>query len=197
MRRTLNVVLLSAFLASLGLHWALRPQPARPNREFIPEMVRTPRYNAYSANPNFVDGKTLQTPVSGTIPRGYQPSHFSLTSEDAIRSVNTLMSTVRLDDAQTIARGKAVFANFCLPCHGATGKGDGLVVQRGYPAPPSLYAENARKIKDGQVFHILTYGQKNMPGYASQLSQEDRWNVIAFVRSLQKHSASVSGEGQP
>ncbi len=197
MRRTLNVVLLVVFLASLGLNWALRPQPAQPNREFIPEMVRTPRYNAYSANPNFADGKTLQTPVAGTIPRGYLPLHFSPTPEDAVRAGNTLLSPLHIDDAQVISRGKVVFANFCSPCHGATAKGDGLVVQRGYPAPPSLYAENARKMKDGQIFHILTYGQKNMPAYASQLSQEDRWSVIAFVRSLQKQNVSVSSGGQP
>lgn len=197
MRRTLNVVLLAAFLASLGLNWALRPQPTQPSREFIPEMVRTPRYNAYSPNPNFADGKTLQTPVAGTIPRGYLPLHFSSASEDAVRAGNTLLSPVRLDDAQAITRGKVVFANFCSPCHGATGKGDGLVVQRGYPAPPSLHADKARNIKDGQIFHILTYGQKNMPAYASQLSQEDRWNVIAFVRSLQKQNVSGSRGGQP
>lgn len=197
MRRTINLVLLLAFLASLGLNWALRPQPTRPNREFIPEMARTSRYNAYSANPNFADGKTLQTPVAGTIPRGYRPLHFSPTSEDAVRAGNALLSPLRLDAPETISRGGVVFANFCSPCHGATGKADGLVVQLGYPAPPSLYAENSRKMKDGQIFHILTYGQKNMPAYASQLSQEDRWNVIAFVRSLQKQSSSVSGGGQP
>ena len=197
MRGILNLALFVAFLATLGLNWALRPQPAQPNREFIPEMVRTPRYNAYSANPNFLDGKTLQTPAAGTIPRGYPPLHFSPTQEDALRAGDVLLSPARLDDTQTIARGKVVFSNFCTPCHGATGKGDGLVVQRGYPAPPSLYADNARRIKDGQIFHLLTYGQKNMPAYSSQLSPEDRWNVIAFVRSLQNQSAPVSVGGQP
>jgi mono/diheme cytochrome c family protein len=198
-RRTMNLLLLAAFLASLGLSWMLHPQPSQPNREFIPEMVRTPRFNAYSANPNFKDGKTLQSPVAGTIPRGFLPLHFAATPEDAARAGNTLQSAVRLDDAQVVSRGAIVFSNFCTPCHGGTGKGDGLVVQRGYPAPPSLYADNARKIKDGQIFHILTYGQKNMPAYASQLSPEDRWNVIAFVRSLQKQAQAppVPARGQP
>jgi mono/diheme cytochrome c family protein len=196
-RQGLNFVLLAAFLASLGLNWMLHAQPSQPNREFIPEMVRTPRFNAYSANPNFADGKTLQTPVAGTIPRGFLPLHFAATPEDAVRAGDTLQSAVRLDDAQVVSRGAVVFSNFCTPCHGGTGKGDGLVVQRGYPAPPSLYADNARKIKDGQIFHILTYGQKNMPAYASQLSPEDRWNVIAFVRSLQKQTAPIRTGGQP
>lgn len=196
-RQSLNIVLLVAFFASLGLNWMVRPRPAQPNREFIPEMVRTPRYNAFSANPNFSDGKTLQRPEQGTIARGFLPLHYSATPEDAIRAGETLSNPILQSDSASIARGKTVFANFCVPCHGALGRGDGLVVQRGFPAPPSLYADNARHIKDGQIFHILTYGQKNMPSYASQISRQDRWNVIAYVRSLQKQAAPVVTGGQP
>jgi mono/diheme cytochrome c family protein len=185
-RAALNVTLLLVFLVSLGLHWVFYPQPSRPNREFIPEMVRTPRYNAYAANPNFPDGKTLQPPVPGTIPRGFLPVRFAPTPEDAVRAGETLQNPLRPGDARAVARGATVFANFCQPCHGFSGRGDGLVTQRGFPAPPSLDADNARKMKDGQMFHILTYGQKNMPQYAAQVPREDRWNVIAFVRSLQK-----------
>lgn len=196
-RAALNVVLLLAILASLGLHWAFRPQPVQPNREFLPEMVRTPRYNAYAANPNFPDGKTLQPPVPGTIPRGLLPLHFAATPEDAVRAGDSLQNMIRPDDARAVARGAAVFSNSCQPCHGPAGRGDGLVVQRGFPAPPSLYADNARKMKDGQMFHILTYGQKNMPPHAAQISREDRWNVVAFVRSLQKQTAPAGAGGQP
>ena len=196
-RLILNIVLLVAFFASLGLNWAVRSRPSQPNFEFIPEMVRTPRYNAYSANPNFPDGKTLQRPEPGTIARGFRPLHYVATSEDAVRAGDTLESPIPVNDAGAIARGKAVFANFCVPCHGAAGRGDGLVVQRGYPAPPSLYAENARKIQDGQMFHILSYGQKNMPSYARQISREDRWNVITYVHSIQRQAAPAVTGDQP
>jgi mono/diheme cytochrome c family protein len=192
-RAALNGALLLAFLASIGLHWAFRPEPGLPNREFIPEMVRTPRYNAYSPNSNFSDGKTLQSPVPGTIPRGLLPLHYTATPEDAVRAGDSLPSLVRAGDVETIARGGAVYSNFCQPCHGPAGRGDGLIVLRGFPAPPSLYADNARKMKDGQMFHVLTYGQKNMPPYASQISRQDRWNVVAFVRSLQKQGARAAG----
>jgi mono/diheme cytochrome c family protein len=187
-RTALNTALLLAFLAILGLNWAFRSHPAQPNREFLPEMVRTPRYNAYAANPNFPDGKTLQLPVPGTIPRGLLPLHFAATSEDAIRAGNILQNPNQPGDARAIARGAVVFSNFCQPCHGPGGRGDGLVVQRGFPAPPSLSADNARKMKDGQFFHILSFGQKNMPSYAAQIAREDRWNVIAFVRSIQNQA---------
>lgn len=196
-RVTLNAVLLLAFLASIGLQLAFRPEPARPNREFLPEMVRTPRYNAYSPNPNFPDGQTLQSPVPGTISRGLLPLHYASTPEDAARAGESLPSLARAGDAQAIARGAAVYSNFCQPCHGPAGRGDGLVVLRGFPAPPSLYADNARTMKDGRIFHILTYGQKNMPSYAAQISRDDRWNVVAFVRSLQKQSAPAAAGGRP
>lgn len=193
-RRTLNVALLIALFASVALNFAMRPKPWQPNREFLPEMFRTPRYNAYSPNPNFSDGKTLQEPVEGTIPRGNSPLHFTAEPEDAIRAGEILKSPIPAGDATAVARGAAVFSNFCQPCHGPTGKGDGLVVGRGYPAPPSLDADNARNMRDGQIFHIVTYGQKNMPSYASQISPQDRWNVIAFIRSIQTRAvASVAG----
>ncbi len=197
MHRIFNVMLLMAFVGTLGLHWLVRSNPSQPNREFIPEMVRTPRYNAYSANPNFPDRKTLQRPEPGTIPRGYLPAHLVATPEDAVRAGNTLGNPFAATDAVSLSRGKTVFLNFCVPCHGISGKGDGLVAQRGYPAPPSLLADNARNIKDGQIFHILSYGQKNMPSYAGQLSRGDRWKVILYVRSLQNRPVPVTDGEKP
>ena len=58
MHRIFNLLLFLAFVATLGLNWLVRSRPSEPNREFIPEMVRTARYNAYSANQKFPDGKT-------------------------------------------------------------------------------------------------------------------------------------------
>jgi mono/diheme cytochrome c family protein len=63
------------------------------------------------------------------------------------------------------------------------------VTQRGFPPPPSLLAEHALQMKEGQMFHVLTFGQNNMPSYASQISREDRWNAIAYVRMLQAQAA--------
>jgi hypothetical protein len=59
---------------------------------------------------------------------------------------------------------------------------------RGFPAPPSFLADHAMNLADGQIFHIVTYGQKNMPSHAAQVPAEDRWRVIAYVRSLQRGS---------
>ena len=196
-RAWLNGILLVAFAASLAAIWGLQPDPARPNLEFIPEMARTARFNAFAANPNFTDGKTLREPVRGTIPRGMLPLHYDASAESARRAGEELRAPRNTQDSAAVERGERVFLNFCLPCHGATAAGDGPVIARGYPAPPSLLAPNALAMKDGQMFHLLTFSQKNMPGYARQISREDRWKVIAYVRSVQKKKTPTASESRP
>ena len=184
-RVTLNAFLLLAVLVSVTASWLLSADPTKPNFEFLPQMAHAPRYNAFAPNPNFSDGSTLQRPEPGTVPRGFMPLDYAATPQDALRAGEELKSTLDSTNAQARQRGEFVFANFCAVCHGAGGAGNGPVPQRGYPAPPSLLVEHALKMKDGQMFHVLTYGQNNMPSYASQLSREDRWNVILYVRTIQ------------
>jgi mono/diheme cytochrome c family protein len=185
MRVAVNAFLFLAVLALIAANFAFRPDPARLNYEFLPQMAHAPRYNAFAPDPNFPDDKTLQVPPQGTIARGYMPLHYAATPQDALRAGEELKSPVDLTSQRSRERGSAVFANYCAVCHGAGGAGNGTVTQRGVPPPPSLLAEHALKIKEGQMFHILSFGQNNMPSYASQLSREDRWNAIAYVRTLQ------------
>jgi mono/diheme cytochrome c family protein len=185
MRVVLNVLLFIAVLLLIAANVALRPNSAQLNYEFLPQMAHAPRYNAFAANPNFADDKTLQVPPAGTIPRGYIPVRYVATPQDASRAGEELKSPVDLTSQQARERGAAVFSNYCAVCHGPVGLGNGTVTQRGFPPPPSLLAEHALKMKEGQMFHVLTLGQNNMPSYASQLSREDRWNAIAYVRMLQ------------
>ena len=193
----LNALLALAFVASFGVMWASRRDVHQPNVEFFPDMAHAPRANAFAANAVFPDGKTLQAPPPGTIPRGWLPLHYAATAPDAVRAGEELRSPFGRDDAKALARGEQVFTNFCVPCHGAGGRGDGLVARRGVPPPPSLVTGQSLALKDGQLFHILTYGQNNMASYASQISREDRWRVILYVRSLQALAASARPAGQP
>lgn len=181
----LNLLLIIALALCIAGGLLMRSQPSRPNFEILPEMVRTAAYKAYSANPNFPDGKTLQNPPWNTHPRGLRSVDFQATDADAIRAGEELNNPYQADDLAAFTRGAFVFRTWCLPCHGATGRGDGQVSQRGFPAPPPLNSEKTLALKDGRMFHILTYGQKNMPSYASQVSTDDRWKAILYVRSLQ------------
>ncbi|MFB3916176.1 MAG: cytochrome c [Terriglobales bacterium] len=191
-RALFNVLLLVALVALVIGNWVLRANTAQTNLEVLPDMAHSARYNAYAANPNFTGGATLQTPVAGTIPRGDMPLHYTATPQDALRAGDELTNPFAHDNQRALQRGAFVFANYCAVCHGGEGAGNGPVAQRGYPPPPSLTAERALKMKDGQMFHILTYGQNNMPSYASQLSRDDRWNVIVHVRALQAKAAQAA-----
>jgi mono/diheme cytochrome c family protein len=193
-RRAVNVCLLLLLLTVVALNWLTGTDPARPNQEFLPQMAHSPRYNTFSANRNFPDGQTQQAPVPGTIARGMLPLHYRATPEDALRAGEELHSPLKADDIRAEQRGASIFANYCQVCHGPGGTGDGPAAQRGLPPPASLLAEKALRLKDGQIFHILTYGQANMASYAGQLSREDRWQVILHVRALQKQAA---GEKRP
>lgn len=188
-RVLLNTFLLVVFIVSVTLNWLGPPDPGRRNIEYFPNMAHSARYAAFSPNPEFPDGKTLQQPEPGAIPRGYRPVHYKPTPEDALRAGEELQNPFAAAPARHLDRGTFVFTTFCQACHGAGGTGNGTVALRRFPAPASLVAVKAVKMKDGQMFHVLTYGQGNMPSYATQLSPEDRWNVILYVRSLQEQAA--------
>lgn len=195
-RSALNTVLLILLVLVVVLTWTLRRDFTQRNLEFLPGMVESVPYDALSANPNFPDGKTLRKPVRGTIARGFMPLPYDATPEDALRAGMELQNPIPDTLYEAVQRGAFVYATFCQPCHGASGRGDGPVAQRGFPPPPSLFAEKAVKIKDGQMFHILTYGQANMPALAAQISREDRWKVILHVREMQRKAATLA-EAKP
>lgn len=187
MRRVVVNSLLLVFVAALlSLNWVLRADPGRRNFDFLANMVSSVPYDSFSANPNFADGMTQRKPVSGTVIRDHMPLHYGTTVPEAERAGRELVNPIAPGDTAALARGAEVYLIHCEICHGAVGKGDGPVAQRGFPAPPSLLAKNALELPDGRIFHIITYGQKNMPSYAASIDRADRWKAIVYVRSLQR-----------
>ncbi len=182
----LNVFLALALLSSVAANLLVEPASSRANFEFIPEMVRTAAYKAYSSNPVLPEGRTLQLPPAGTLRRGLKELKFNPGDAEALRAGLELVNPVPADDLDAAARGSEVFRIYCTPCHGGTGRGDGPVAMRGFPAPPPLNSEKALAMKDGQIFHLITFGQKNMPGYAAQLPESDRWKAVLHVRTIQR-----------
>jgi mono/diheme cytochrome c family protein len=84
-----------------------------------------------------------------------------------------------------LERGQQRFDIFCTPCHGQTGLGDGMVVRRGFPAPPSFHQSALRAAPDGHFYDVITNGYGAMYSYASRVSPTDRWAIVAYIRALQ------------
>ncbi|MEO8255988.1 MAG: cytochrome c [Acidobacteriota bacterium] len=186
-RPSLAVVLGAALVVSIGLNVYARLPKRGLGIEYLPNMARTPRYNAFEENPNFSDGMTLRAPAPGTIPRGLPPLP---AGEDAALMVNPFQP----GDGAAAERGAAVFAAFCQPCHGAAGEGDGPVPQHGFPVPPPLSRAQTQDKTDAQMFLIVTNGQNSMPSYASQISRDDRWKAILHVRSMRRAGAETGAK---
>ena len=90
--------------------------------------------------------------------------------------------------AADLDRGQERFSIYCSLCHGSTGEGNGMIVRRGFRRPPSYDEERLRQAPPGYFFDVITNGFGTMPDYASQISPEDRWKIVAYIRALQLSS---------
>ena len=89
-------------------------------------------------------------------------------------------------------RGQQRFNIYCTPCHDATGSGNGMVVQRGYPAAAVVPQRSAAQARGGYFFDVMTNGFGAMPDYKAQIAPRDRWAIVAYIRALQlsQHAAT-------
>lgn len=87
-------------------------------------------------------------------------------------------------DAKSVALGKKLFEIYCTPCHGFSGKGDGLVGAKLLLQPYNLTADQTKERSDGFIWGYMTFGGAVMPSYANDLSVTERWNVINYVRKV-------------
>lgn len=86
---------------------------------------------------------------------------------------------------ESVARGKVLFATFCAPCHGAAAKGDGPVAKKFVP-PPDLTTANYARTSDGYIYATIRNGGAIMPAQGGATSAPDRWDIINFIRSLER-----------
>jgi mono/diheme cytochrome c family protein len=86
---------------------------------------------------------------------------------------------------ELLTHGRERFDINCAVCHGGTGEGNGMIVRRGFPQPPSLHDQRLRAAPPGHFFDVITNGYGVMYSYASRVSPEDRWAIAAYIRALQ------------
>ena len=137
---------------------------------------------AYQESDHFADGLAMRHPPAGTVPWRSAGDPVVATGLGADgRPVAEGPLTIT---AATLARGRAKFDVLCAVCHGLLGDGESQVaLNMSLRKPPSLHAY--RDVGDGYIFRVVSSGFGLMPSYASALSVEDRWAVVAYVRALQ------------
>ena len=102
-----------------------------------------------------------------------------------------------------LKRGQQRYGIYCVPCHDATGSGEGMAKKRAVASgasafvPPTFHQDRIRHIPDGQLFATITNGKSNMPPYAMQIKVDDRWAIVSYVRALQIAQPKMAGLAPP
>lgn len=147
------------------------------------DMHVQPRYEPEDPSSFFADGRSERPPVEGTVARG-QLRTDELLYTARVNGVVADLFPFPISAAD-LSRGRERYNIYCSPCHDYTGSGDGMIVQRGFPAPPSLHINRLRHAPAGHFFEVMTNGLGLMYSYASRISPEDRWRIAAYIRALQ------------
>jgi mono/diheme cytochrome c family protein len=91
-------------------------------------------------------------------------------------------------DAATLEKGRQVFRSKCQRCHGPAGRGDGSEADPDRPPPDLTDASRAARNPDGVLFYKVWNGRRKpkMPAFSSELSRDEAWTVVHYVKSLRK-----------
>ncbi len=191
----------------IGLVLGLSALTACSPKLSMQEMAAQPRFEVYEPSAFFSDGASARPLETGTVPRGGQQAD-ALFYTGQLNGQPAEMFPFPITH-EVLSRGQERFDIYCAPCHGRTGNGDGLVVRRGFTAPPSYHIDRLRQAPVGHFFDVITNGFGAMSSYAEQIAVRDRWAIIAYIRALQlsQHAAlsdvpadqrgQLQGGGQP
>ena len=147
------------------------------------DMHLQPKYKTYAPSTFFDDGRSERPPVPGTVARGHLRLDELLYTgkENGVAADKFPFPITRAD----LDRGRDRYNVYCSPCHDYTGSGHGMIVQRGFQAPPSFHISRLRAAPAGYFFDVITNGFGSMYNYAARVEPEDRWRITAYVRALQ------------
>ncbi len=146
-------------------------------------MVVQPKLKPYQASAFFADGQGSRPVEPGTIARGQlqvDPAY------DTGKTGNLLVADIpgQGRQARSWSAGSERFNIYCSPCHSRAGDGRGMIVQRGFPPPPSFHEQRLLDAPAGHFFNVMTIGYGAMYSYASRIPADDRWAIVAYIRAL-------------
>ena len=159
------------------------------------DMHNQPKYKPLAESNFFADHRSARPMVDDTVPRGYLRTDLvRYTGKINGVDVNYFPFPITRADLE---RGRERFDIYCSPCHSRLGDGNGLIVKRGYRNPPSYYSDRVMKAPVGHFFDVITNGFGAMPSYASRVTPDDRWRIIAYIRVLQFSETATLNDVPP
>ena len=185
------LIALSLFAAGCGVRFDMQDQP---------------KYKPYKKSEFFADKRGSRDIPDGTVARGQlrenkafytgkidNPDLNAAVASTTGPTGNTLVSSFpnAIDEfpipvtKELVDRGQSRYAISCMVCHGPVGNGDGIIVRRGFSAPPTYNDDRLRNAPVGHFFDVITNGWGKMNGYAAQIQPGDRWAIVAYIRALQ------------
>jgi mono/diheme cytochrome c family protein len=147
-------------------------------------MENQPRYEPLERSEFFPDQRASRPVVEGSVPRSApsELSFFETGIDDEGNYVDAFPAPVTLE---MLERGRERYDIYCSPCHGYSGYGDGMIVQRGFSPPPSLHTDRLRESPPGYYVSVIKEGFGQMYAYGSRVPAEDRWAIAAYMKALQ------------
>lgn len=147
------------------------------------DMFDQPSHKPLERSEFFDDHMASRPVVPHTVARGQlEDDDAFFTGKTGTNLVDTFPLPITRDVLQ---RGRERYDVYCAPCHGRAGDGNGVIVQRGFPAPPSYHLDRLRQAPAGHFFDVMTRGYGIMYSYASRVDPADRWAIAAYIRALQ------------
>ena len=147
------------------------------------EFFNSNPYNPHNMNMRVPPENTVPRRVEGMLPYRYPKD--TLGSTYYLDLASTTLKNPLPETEDVMEQGRILYANFCVPCHGGAGQGDGPV-GKVYKGVPNFSAGRYAEMTEGYVFHVITHGQGRMWPYASQIAPIDRWKITRYVQTLQK-----------
>lgn len=154
------------------------------NIELVQAMMDMESIKAQDWDPKNPGKPAMLIPPENTVPIGKPPYAYKGDPNGAEKNLKNPLAGN--SSPETISRGKKYYEIYCKVCHGASGKGDGLVAEKMMLKPVNLTGDLVQKLNDARIYHTITDGKGLMGSYANQIHDSmDRWAVVNYVRNLQ------------
>ncbi len=147
-------------------------------------MYDDPARETFEVSSVFADGTSARPKIPGTVAQG--DLDLPPRQRTGVTAGGAWVDDIPLEvSRELLERGRQRYDIYCAPCHDRTGQGQGLIVLRGFPAPPTLHQDRLRAAPAGYFFDVITNGYGVMYSYRDRITPTDRWAIIGWIRVLQ------------